>query len=430
MKKNISPDIYNRLEHIAQKQGISVDDVILSFLETRPQNEFEVFERITDAFLALDTDWQVIFLNTEAETILQRSRDDLLGKNIWAEFPESRPTSFYSQAHYAMQNQLPVIFIEFYEPLETWLEIHAYPSDKGLSVYFRDVTLRKNLELALQSALFELDMRVKERTVALEIANDSLHKEVIARKKVEEELQIALNAERELSQLRAYFVSMVSHEFRTPLTSIRTSTDLIKNYSHRMTEVQRLRHLEKIQAQVTHLANLLETTLLFGKSQSKGLELHFDETDFKEFCQRLIQDMQAIAGEKHFIRLQIDGDAFMYHIDKQLTNILISNLITNSVKYSPKGGDIWVRVKCTENLVQLVIQDSGIGIPPDDLNRLFEDFYRAKNVGTIGGTGLGLTLVKNIVDSYKGSIDIESTLNVGTTFTIRLPLCSGLMENI
>jgi signal transduction histidine kinase len=194
-----------------------------------------------------------------------------------------------------------------------------------------------------------------------------------------------------------------------------------------MNDMQRSRHLEKIQGQVSHLTNLLETTLLFGKSQTKKLELYFEEADFREFCQRIVVDMQSIAGEKHIIRLQVDGDRFTYHLDKQLTYVLITNLITNSIKYSPKGGDIWIRVMCNKNLVQIAVQDAGIGIPPDDLARLFEDFYRAKNVGSIGGTGLGLTLVKHIVDSYHGTIMIESAVDVGTTFTIQLPLCSGVI---
>nr|MCU0480866.1 HAMP domain-containing histidine kinase [Anaerolineae bacterium] len=346
-------------------------------------------------------------------------------KVVWDEFPYARQTAFYSQYYQAMATQKPAIFVEYYEPLETWFEVHAYPSHTGLSVYFRDTTLRKNLEVALQNALFELDLRVKDRTIALEITNDLLQKEINARKKVEEELQVALDAERQLGQLRTQFVSMVSHEFKTPLASIRTSSDLLKNYGRRMTDIQRLRHIEKIQGQVAHLNTLIETTLLFSKSQLKGLELHFELADFKDFLARVVQDMQAVAGEKHFIRLQLDGDYFNYHIDRQLTYIMLTNLITNAIKYSPTGGDVWVRAKCMENLIQIAIQDAGIGIPSADIPYLFDDFYRATNVGAIGGTGLGLKLVKNIVDLYHGTIEVDSILQVGTTFIVKLPACLG-----
>lgn len=427
-KMILSSEVQARLFAISQEKGISVDDLVLSLLDGEVSNEHDVFERITDAFFALNLDWCFVYLNSEAETLLQRTRTDLLGRNVWDEFAPAKTTNFYYQYHQAMKTQKPSIFVEYYEPLETWFEVHAYPSEKGLSIYFRDVTLRKNLELALQNALFELELRVKERTLALQMTNDLLHKEVSARKKAEEELQIALNAERQLGQLRTLFVSMVSHEFRTPLASIRTSTDLLKNYSLRMTDIQKLRHLEKIQGQVAHLNNLIETTLLFSKSQLKGLELHFEVVDVKEFLARLIQDMQAVAGEKHFIRFQLDGEQFRYHIDRQLTYILIANLITNAIKYSPKGGDVWIRVLCGDNILQFAVQDSGIGIPPDDLSRLYDDFYRATNVGTITGTGLGLKLVKSIVDLYQGSIEINSTVDVGTTFTVKLPACSGEVE--
>jgi len=424
-KITLSSDVQERLLAISQEKGISVDELVLSFLEGKISTEYEVFERITDAFFALDLEWHFLYLNGEAETLLQQNRADLLGKNVWEAFPAAKSTNFYYQYHHAIQTQTPTIFVEYYEPLETWFEVHAYPSETGLSIYFRDVTLRKNLELALQNALFELELRVKERTLALQMTNDLLHKEVSARKRAEEDLQIALNAERQLGQLRTLFVSMVSHEFRTPLAAIRTSTDLLKNYSQRMTDIQRLRHIEKIQGQVAHLNNLIETTLLFSKSQLKGLELHFEEIDIKEFLIRLIQDMQAVAGEKHFIRFQFDGEQFRYHIDRQLTYILIANLITNAIKYSPKGGDVWVRVKCGENMLQVAVQDSGIGIPPNDLSRLYNDFYRATNVGSISGTGLGLKLVKSIVDLYQGTIEIDSLLDIGTTFTIKLLVCSG-----
>jgi signal transduction histidine kinase len=218
---------------------------------------------------------------------------------------------------------------------------------------------------------------------------------------------------------------MVSHEFKTPLASIRMSTDLLKNYGRRMNDMQRLRHIEKIQGQVAHLNTLIETTLLFSKSQLKGLELHFELVDFKDFLSRVVQDMQAVAGEKHFIRLQLDGDDVNYHIDRQLTYIMLTNLITNAIKYSPTGGDVWVLAKCVDNLIQIAIRDSGIGIPASDIPRLFDDFYRASNVGAIGGTGLGLKLVKNIVDLYQGTIVVDSIVQVGTTFTIKLPACLG-----
>lgn len=417
-----------QLELSAQAKGVSIDELIINLLTNQPTTEFEIFERITDAFLALDSKWCFVYMNQEAANLLQRQPEDLFGKNIWDAFPEARGSTFQIQYENAMQNQTPAIFVEFYPPLDSWFEVHAYPSDKGLSIYFRDVTLRKNLEIALQNSLFELEMRVRERTTALEIANDLLQEEIIARKKVEEDLQIALEAERELGEARTLFVSMISHEFKTPLTSIRLTSDMIAKYSHRMTEQQRARHLEKIQGQVAQLNQLLETILLFNRSQSKGLELKFELIDMKEFCHRLIQDMQAIAGERHLIQFELMGDDFIYEMDNQLTSILISNLISNAVKYSPKGGDIGVKVACRHNSVDIAVKDSGIGIPADEIPHLFENFYRAKNVGTIGGTGLGLTLIKKIVDLYGGHIDVESVVNTGTTFKIHLPTRSGIIE--
>ncbi len=428
MKTHISPTVMELLAQRAQEEGVSVDDYILALLNRQSQSEFDIFERITDAFFSLDDKMRFVYVNHEAENLLQRQSKDLFGQNIWDAFPEARGSTFQTQYESAMQNQTPVIFVEFYPPLDTWFEVHAYPSEKGLSIYFRDVTLRKNLEIALQNSLFELDMRVRERTTALEIANDLLQEEIISRRKAEEDLQLALNAERELGEVRTLFVSMVSHEFKTPLTSIRLTADLIMKYNHRMTEQQLTCHIEKIQAQVTQLDQLLETILLFNRSQSKGLELRFETIDVKEFLNRLIQDMQTLAGERHIIHFELVGDDFTYEIDRQLTSILICNLISNAVKYSPKGGTVEVKVECRLNSIDISVKDRGIGIPADEIPHLFENFYRAKNVGTISGTGLGLSLIKKIVDLYGGHIHIESTLNIGSTFKVHLPACSGMKE--
>lgn len=427
MNTQISSQTLALLKQRADAKHISLDDylVFLMDLEGIVEKDGDIFERMTDAFFGLDNSWRFIYMNSEAESLLGRSRDSLMYKNIWDEFPEAIDTAFYREYHFAVEHQQPVVFVEWYEPLELWFEVHAYPSEKGLSVYFRDVTLRKKLELALQNSLFELDMRVKERTIALEKTNELLQNEIIARKKAEEDLHHALNAERELGQLRSYIVSMVSHEFRTPLATIRAATDLLKNYHHRLTDMHRIHHLEKIQGQVTHLTTLLETTLLIAKSQSNRLSLYFEYIDFQEFIQRLVQDIQYFAGEKPRLILQIEGDYSRYHFDKQLTTILLSNLITNAIKYSPKGGDIGVYVICEQNWIRIRIQDSGIGIPPDDLTKLFDEFYRARNVGAISGTGLGLTLAKNIVDLYGGKITLDSVLNVGTIVSLELPVCSS-----
>jgi PAS domain S-box-containing protein len=428
MKTNISPSVMQQLVQQAQEKGVSVDDLILTLLNRQSSSEFEIFERITDAFFALDAQWHFIYMNHEAENLLQRHSQDLIGKNIWDEFPEARGGNFQIQYENALQSQLPVIFVEFYPPLDTWFEVHAYPSENGLSVYFRDVTLRKNLEIALQNSLFELEMRVRERTTALQIANDLLQEEIQARRKAEAELQMALDAERQLRQAQTLFVSMISHEFKTPLTSIRLTSDMIAKYNHRMNDDQRERYIEKIQAQVIKLNYLLETILLFNRSQSKGLELKTEPTNIKAFCHSLIQEMQAIAGERHIIHLELSGDDLTYELDKHLTAMLIGNLISNAVKYSPKGGKIWVQVDCQPSFINISVKDTGIGIPADDIPHVFENFYRAKNVGTINGTGLGLTLIKKIVDLYGGHIDIESTVNIGTVFKIHLPVQSVIIE--
>jgi PAS domain S-box-containing protein len=240
-------------------------------------------------------------------------------------------------------------------------------------------------------------------------------------KRTEEELRRALEKEKEFGQLKSRFVSMASHEFRTPLTTIMTASDLLKRYSHRMTEEQKLQRLDKIQAEVNHMTQLLEDVLTFGKADAGKLEFNPAPLEVESFCREVIEEIQTLAGAEHTITFSSRSACSSAVMDKKLLRHILTNLLSNAIKYSPPGSTVQFDLFGENGTVVFRVKDQGIGIPPKDQARLFEPFHRAANVGNVSGTGLGLAIAKKAVDLHGGVITTESEVGVGTTFTIAIP---------
>jgi PAS domain S-box-containing protein len=262
-----------------------------------------------------------------------------------------------------------------------------------------------NTELQVLNA--DLERQVAERTAQLEMQ--------------QLELRQSLEKEKELGELKSRFVSIASHEFRTPLATIQAASDLLKHYSHKMTEQKRLERLDKIQAEVRNMTSLLEEVLIIGKAEAGKLEIHPTSVDLKEFCCGIIDDAYHSLGTKHQIDFSSEGDCYNAVVDAKLLRQIIDNLISNAIKYSPQGGDVGFRLICRPEQITIKISDRGIGIPQEDVNQIFDSFYRSGNVGNISGTGLGLTIAKASVELHGGSLTVESEVNVGTTFTVAIP---------
>ncbi len=244
------------------------------------------------------------------------------------------------------------------------------------------------------------------------------------REQVEEELHKAFLKERELSELKSRIISVISHEYRTPLTTIQTSTELLEHYGHKLTQDKKLAHLQRIKTSTKHLTDLVSEVLFIGQAEANHVEFNPVPLDLQQFCQELLEEM--LSSEKNHIPITFSSQGNCSHakLDKKLLRQILTNLLSNAIKYSPRGGTVRFDVQCVEHIATLTIQDSGIGIPAKDLPFLFESFNRASNVGTTPGTGLGLAIVKKCVDLQGGQIAVDSVEAVGTTFTVRLPLYS------
>lgn len=244
--------------------------------------------------------------------------------------------------------------------------------------------------------------------------------DITKRKKAEEEIRQALEKEKEIGILRSRFVSMVSHEFRTPLNLISFSTSLLRRYNQKWTDKKKLQYLDRIQAVVEQLTQLLDEVLMLGKAEAEKLEFEPKMMNLNQFCRDLVSEIQLNNHQHSFIITSLGSCEFI-QADEKLLRPILTNLLSNATKYSTSGSVIRVQLVRQVRNVILQITDQGIGIPVADQQRLFEPFYRGKNVGDIPGTGLGLAVVKKLLDACNGQILVESAIGVGTTFTITLP---------
>jgi signal transduction histidine kinase len=245
-------------------------------------------------------------------------------------------------------------------------------------------------------------------------------RDITTRKRLEMELRESLQKERELNELKSRFIARASHEFRTPLAVILTSSDLLRTYGGRMTEEQREEKLSRLQKEVRNIAVMLDDLLTI----SKGEELkEFDPEliDLQACTREVVHEIREGIGMQHRIESESQGNCTSVYADHKLIKRIITNLLSNAVKYSPIGSTIEVTTTCDTSRIVIEVQDHGIGIPPEDQQRLFEAFHRAKNVDHISGTGLGLAIVKQAVELHGGAVSVNSQLGKGTIFTVVLP---------
>jgi len=243
-------------------------------------------------------------------------------------------------------------------------------------------------------------------------------------KKLRESKEIsrkALAKEQQLNELKSNFVAMVSHEFRNPMTTIRTAIDILQNHTELAEERKNL-YFERVQDSINHMLQLLDEVLFLSRSEAAKLEYKPASLDLMSFCEEITEVFQMQAGEQYRIIFNFEGECNSAYMDEELLHRILTNLVSNAVKYSLPSKNIWLNLSCRDGMAIFQIQDEGIGIPEKDQTNLFQTFYRASNVRRIQGTGLGLAMVKKCVELHNGEINIESQQDVGTMVTVRIPL--------
>ncbi|MFA8341566.1 MAG: PAS domain S-box protein, partial [Rhodothermaceae bacterium] len=246
--------------------------------------------------------------------------------------------------------------------------------------------------------------------------------DITKQKNLEREIRNAFQQEKELSEMKSRFISTASHEFRTPLTSILASADLLEMFGRNWDDGKYFEHTTKIQSAVQVMTELLDDVLIVSRAETGKLMYVPDNINLHELCLQLINDAKLSHGLDHQIDFKYNSDKLFVNLDKKLLRYILLNLLSNSIKYSPSTLAIKFEVNFYDKFIQFVIEDKGIGIPESDQSKLFEPFHRAENIGNISGTGLGLSIVLKAVELHKGKITFTSEENKGTKFIIRLPL--------
>ena len=287
-----------------------------------------------------------------------------------------------------------------------WVDTTIVPflNEKGKPYQYlairSDITQRKLAEEEIIRINEDLERKIKERTL---------------------ELTDALEREKELSEMKSRFVSMASHEFRTPLSAILSSVSLVDHYKALEHEEKRAKHIERIKSSVRNLTGILDGFLSLEKLEQGKVEVKTETFDLNEFIEDVIDEMEGILKKKQQNIDHVYNGQVEMHQDKKILRNILLNLLSNAAKYSPENKELFLTVVVKDKLVSISIKDEGIGIPLDAQKDLFNKFFRANNAVNIQGTGLGLNIVKKYVELLDGEIAFTSKENEGSTFTVTIP---------
>lgn len=407
-------------------------------METDQQQVTALFEHATEGIILTNQKGAIVLVNPAASRLFKYEIPELIGKPIEVLIPRKvhpahsgyragyyKSPSARSMGHGRDLKAVDKNGKEF--PVEVSLSHYRMKSELFVIAFIVDITERKMAEKSMieqQEELekvsrdirrlnAELEIKVEERTLILKEALHELEKS-------QEDLNEALSKEKELSEIKSRFVSMASHEFRTPLSSILSSAALLSRYTKTEEQDNRDRHIRRIKDSVKHLNDLLEDFLSLGKLEEGKIMAKPERFNVKEFIADVADETKAILKKgQHF---DVDcGDCADFYTDKKLLKNALINLVSNAVKFSDEEACISIRVQCQDAMLELMVKDQGIGISEDDQDHLFSSFFRGKNALNIQGTGLGLHIVKRYVDLMEGTIELQSELNKGTTITLRLP---------
>ncbi|WP_242920117.1 hybrid sensor histidine kinase/response regulator [Pontibacter liquoris] len=267
----------------------------------------------------------------------------------------------------------------------------------------------------------ELEQRVKERTQELGAAIRKLEQTNRSLFEAEKEVRKALNKEKELHELKSRFVTIASHEFRTPLSTVLSSASLIGKYKTTEDDEKRQKHVERIKSAVSNLTSILNDFLSISRIEEGKIYNVPSEFDLVAFAAEVADELQGYLKPGQRIHYTHHREKALIYLDKQLLKNILFNLLSNASKYSGEGKDIHFTTHTSDDCITITVQDEGIGIPDADKTYLFSPFFRAQNVTNIQGTGLGLNIVKRYVDIMEGTLSYQSELDKGTTFTITFP---------
>jgi len=383
-----------------------------------------LFLYATEGIIVINENGEITMSNPSTEKLFNYNKGELIGKKIEVLIPK-RVTENHAH-HLANFNKNPHarsmgVGLELYGvkkdgqefPVEISLSPYSNAEGKFVIAFIIDITVRKLAEEKLKNYSIELETQVKNRTLILEEAIQELEK-------TKKELYYSLEKERELNELKSRFLSMASHEFRTPLTTIMSSLSLINKYAEMNDTDNRIKHIGKIKNSINNLTDILNDFLSLGKLEEGKIDYVPMQIDLPSFIHEIVSEMKTMVKNNQNITYHYAGKD-LASIDKKLLKNIMFNLISNAIKFTPDNGKIEIKTEVSPENIKIIVKDNGMGIMLEDQKHLFERFYRGYNATHIQGTGLGLHIVTKYIELMNASISFESEENKGTLFKIVIP---------
>lgn len=382
-----------------------------------------IIENAIDGIITIDEFGIIEHINPSALALFGYSREELIGRNVSMLMPmpdKARHDQYI--ANYRNTGKKQIIGLGR-EVLGKRKDGVTFPFRLGVSEvkfsdrriftgFVHDLSRQKEDELKIKSYTEELEQKVRDRT-------QDLIRSINELETAKEHVSALFEKERELSQLKTRFVSMASHEFRTPLSAIQLSASLIDKYTSRQDTTNVEKHTLKIKNAINNLTTILNDFLSLEKLEAGKVEATIGWFDMISFAEEIVEEMQLISKQNQLIVYEHRGTSAKVFLDQNLLKNCIINLISNAIKYSGENTMIQFTTILKEQELVVEVKDNGIGIPEVDKVNLFEPFFRAHNTGDIPGTGLGLNIVKRYVGLMSGTVVCDTEQNKGTTFTLK-----------
>jgi PAS domain S-box-containing protein len=405
--------------------------VIIFGMKTQTPQKVESKEGIealflyaTEGILVVNEKGSIVSINPSAERLFGYEKGELLGQKVEVLVPGrfGRHGQHRDKFNESPHPRSMGLGMELYGlkkdksefPVE--ISLSPYSTDQGKFTigFIVDITHRKAAEEKMKHYSQELELQVKNRTLILEEAIEELEK-------TKRNLDEALAKERELSELKSRFVSMASHEFRTPLATIQSSLSLVKKYGDMRDIEKQDKHIGRIKSSINNLTDILNDFLSVSKLEEGKVQNIVAKFNLKEFLNEITSEMQPLSRQGQKIAYTHSGEEIV-ELDQKLLRHIMFNLISNAMKFSGENQEIEIQSEVAPNMILLRVKDKGIGISKADQEHLFERFFRGLNASYIQGTGLGLNIVARYVELMNGTITVDSAENQGTTFTLTFPL--------
>lgn len=392
-----------------------------------------LFEIVSEGIVVVDAKQKIVAYNQVLSDLFGYKGDELLSKSIHILVPPDRHHVHKKQVgdyKKAASNRQMGVGRDLYGvkkdgtqfPVEVGLNPFVIEGERYTMAILIDISVRKKQEEQIKELNKQLEHRINERTLELEKTVSNLEAEIIRREEAESKILESLRVERELNELKTKFLSMVSHEFKTPLSGILTSAILAGKYTKTEQQDKRQRHLKLIEDKVKYLNNILNDFLSVEQLEHGKTKYKMECFPLSKILNEVVYSANMLLKEGQSIQYPENIEDIILVCDETIMEVILSNLINNAVKYSPENTTIKIIVTHDEEFFTMDIVDQGIGIPEKEQKYIFNRYFRAENALLNEGTGIGLNIVKAHIENLGGSINFKSIENVETTFQIRMPL--------